>query len=65
MKCRKASKRKLTSKNDVANPAKKTKVVKTKPDPVNKTAKRKLFELSGKSDVANPAKKTKSSKGRM
>ena len=38
---------------------KKTKVVKTKPEPVDKTAKCKLSELTGKNDVANPAKKTK------
>ena len=55
----KASKRKLTGKNDVTNPAKKTKVVKAKPDPVKKPTKRKLSELTGKNDVANPAKKTK------
>ena len=52
---RKVSKRKLTGKNDVTNPAKKTKVI----NAGKKPTKRKLSELTSKNDVANPAKKTK------
>ena len=55
---RKASKRKLTGNNDVANHAKKT-VVKAKSDHVKKPTKRKLSELTGNNDVVNPAKRTK------